>query len=83
MAGKAIGYQVDIHFKYHFRYHFKYGPEPTGKGVLPAQDMSYVVDLVTAGWRICGQVAHFGLFLPVGNEGIIVGSRVWRDDFSV
>ncbi len=63
---------MDIHFKYHFRYHCKYGPDPTVKGALPAQGMSYVVDLVAAGWRICGTVTHFGLFLPVENEGIIV-----------
>ncbi len=63
--------------------HFKSGGDLAVKGGLPAQDMSYVVDLVAAGWRICGQVTHFGLFLPVENEGIIVGSRVWRDGFSV
>ena len=63
--------------------HVKYDAEPTVKGALPAQDRSYVVDLVASGLRNCGQVTHFGLFLPVGNEGIIVGSRVWRDDFSV
>ncbi len=55
MVEMATGNRVEIRFKY--------GPEPTVKGVLPAQDMIYVVDLVASGLRICGQVTHFGLFL--------------------
>ena len=70
MAGKAIGNQVEIHVKY--------GAEPTVKGAFPAQGMTYVVDLVAPGLRICGQVTYFGLLLSASNPVTMHYPCAWR-----
>ncbi len=70
MAGKAIGNQVEIHVKY--------GAEPTVKGAFPAQGMTYVVDLVAPGLRICGQVTYFGLLLSASNPVTMLSMRLAR-----